>query len=248
MLGVDLDAVAGVANRRHPPARPDRHGRAGLGLGAQHALDEHLRHAVRQLGRAPRAGQRLDHLARRPRRRQAEARQLMLGVAGEIGDVGRIVRRQALRAHLLGKAEPPVVLHGAGLGGVGRREPRRRGLFLQQNGRNAAAAELDGEHQPARPAADDDDRARAGGMASPRVVALIASGLPTANPALQQRLGDERRQQPLLEAEPARRIGLGRQHHLLFAVAAEPLDRCRCSSSDGRGRCSCRRSMSMMRS
>ena len=175
MLGVDLDAGAGVAHRGHAPARPDRHRGAGGGFGPQHALDEHLRDAVRQLGRAPRAGQRPDHLARRPRRRQAEAGELMLGVAGEIGDVGRVVRRQALGAHLLGKAEPAVVLHGAGLGGVGRREPRRRGLLLQQNDRNVAAAELDGEHQPARPAADNDDGA----------VVLLAHGIPRLHdPAL----------------------------------------------------------------
>ena len=136
---------------------PQRHGGACGGFLAQHAFDEDLRHAVRQFGRAPRAGQRLDHFARSARRRQAEARQLMPGVAGEIGNVGRIVRRQSLGAHLLGKAQPPVVLHGARLGGVGGGKLRRRGALLQQDRRNAAAAKLDGEREPARAAANDDD-------------------------------------------------------------------------------------------
>ena len=159
MLGVDLDATAGVAHGGHAPARPDRHRWACRRFGPQHTLDEHLRDAVRQLGRAPGAGERPDDLARRPRRRQAEAGEFVFAVAGEIGNVGGIVRRQPLGAHLFGKTQPPVVLHGAGLGGVGRREPRRRGLLFEQNDRNAAAAELDGEREPARPAADDDNRA-----------------------------------------------------------------------------------------
>jgi hypothetical protein len=157
LFRIDLDAMADVADGGHPPARAQRDGRAGGGLFAQHALDENLRHAMRQLGRAPGAGQRLHHVPRRARRRQAEARKLVFGVAGEIGDVGRIIRRQSLGAHLLGETEPPVVLHRPRLGCVGRGKLRRRCAFLEQDRRDAATAQFDGKREAARASANDDD-------------------------------------------------------------------------------------------
>ena len=83
----------------------------------------------------------------------------MPDIAVEIGNVGRIIARQAKRAYLLGEAQTPVVLHGAGLRGISRREARGRSLLLEHDDWNAAAAELDGEHQSARPRSDDDDGA-----------------------------------------------------------------------------------------
>ena len=128
-------------------------------LSPQHPLDIHLRAAVRQLGRAPRADQAPDDLARCLRRGQAQTRELALGIAVEIGDVGRIIGRQSLRAHLLGKAEPAIVLHGAGLGRIRRGKAIGCGSLLQHDRGNAAASELNREHQTARSRSDDDDGA-----------------------------------------------------------------------------------------
>ncbi len=158
-LCVHGDTVGILLHGDRPPAEADRNAGLRGRLGAQHVLDIHLRHPVRQLGRAPRSGQRADHVGGGAGRGQLEPRQFVGGEAGEIGDVGRIVGRQAHAAQLVGEAEPAVVLHGAGLGGVGGREPHRRGFLVEHDDGNAAPSEFDREHQPARPRADDDNRA-----------------------------------------------------------------------------------------
>ena len=129
--------------------------RDALGVPAQHLLDVFLRHAMRQLGGAPRAGERRHHGARLARRRQAKARQLVFREAREVGDVGWKFGRQAERADLVGEAKPPVILHAARLRRVRLRIEGGARLLVEHQRLDAAAAELDREHQAAGAAADD---------------------------------------------------------------------------------------------
>ena len=46
-------------------------------------------------------------------------------------NVGRIIARQAERAHLVGKTQAAIVLHGAGLGGVRLRVGGGAGLVVE---------------------------------------------------------------------------------------------------------------------
>ena len=149
-LRVHIDMVALRVKARDAPAVMNA--RDALGVPAQHLLDVFLRHAMRQLGGAPRAGERRHHRARLARRRQAKAREFVFGEAREVGDVGRKLGRQAERADLIGEAKPPVVLHRARLRRV-RLGVERGARFLVEHQRFDAA--LDGEHQAAGAAADD---------------------------------------------------------------------------------------------
>ena len=112
-----------------------------------------------QLSRAPGAAQRFDDVACGARGRQAKARQLVSGVTVEIGDVGRIVGREALRAYLVGEAETPIVLHGACLSSIGRGKASARGPLLKDDHRDAPPPELDGERQATRTRPNDHDGA-----------------------------------------------------------------------------------------
>lgn len=124
----------------------------------QDRLDEFLRHPVRQLCCAPRAGQTLHQFRRACRGRQLKTCQLMRRVAREIGDVGRVVRGQAGAPDLVGEAEPAEMLHRPRLRRVGLRVEGRSRLLVDQDCGHAAAAKLVGQHQPARTAAHDQHR------------------------------------------------------------------------------------------
>jgi hypothetical protein len=121
---------------------------------------------VRQLGRAPRAGHRADGAHRLGGGRQAQTRQLVAGEAREVGDVGRVIGRKAERPHLVGEAEPAEVLHRPRLRGVGLRVERRSRFRVDEQAAHATTAELDRQHQAARPAAGDQDVGRGGGVAA----------------------------------------------------------------------------------
>ena len=135
--------------------QPD--GGQGRGVALQHPLDIHLRDPVRQLRRAPRAAELLRQFGGLARGRQPEAGQFVAGIGRVVDDVGRVVRRQAEPADLVGEAEPPEMLHRARLGGVGLGAERVRPVVIEQGDGHVAPPELDGQHQPGRPAADDDD-------------------------------------------------------------------------------------------
>lgn len=64
-----------------------------------------------------------------------------------------------MQPDLLSETKPPVMFHGARLSGVGGWEARGRSFFLEQNDRNVTTPEFDSEHEAARSATDDDDRA-----------------------------------------------------------------------------------------
>ena len=120
-----------------------------IGVLAQHGLDELLRDAVRQLGRAPRARHPPDLLRGLRRGGQAQARQFVRRETREVGDVGRVVGRQAQRADLRRDADAPEVLHGARLRGVGLRVEGGGGFGIDHQARYIAQAQLVGQHQPA---------------------------------------------------------------------------------------------------
>ena len=135
--------------------QPD--GGQGGGVALQDPLDIHLRDPMRQFRGAPRAAELLRQFGGLARGRQAEARQFVAGIGRVVDDVGRVIRRQAEPADLVGEAEPPEMLHGARLGGVGLGAERVRPVVVEQGDGHIAPPELDGERQPGRPAADDDD-------------------------------------------------------------------------------------------
>ena len=75
--------------------------------------------------------------------------------AGEIGDVGRIFGRQAEGSHLIGKTEPAEVLHGARLCSIGLRVKGRGRFLVDEQDTDTAPSKFVREHQPERPATDD---------------------------------------------------------------------------------------------
>ncbi len=164
-LDARIDMRAAIGEFDKPPAVIDRDAGQALGMLAQHRLDEFLRDTMRQLGRAPRAAQRRDALLGFARGRQLEPRQLIAGVAGEISDVGGEIRGHAKRADFVGETQAAVMLHGPRLGGVGLRVEGRCRLLVDQHGGDAAPAELIGQHQAARAAADNQDRGFVGNHA-----------------------------------------------------------------------------------
>ncbi len=153
-LGNDAIGVRGVTHQPMAIMEPDTG--EPLSLPAQHGFDEFLRHAMRQLGGAPGAGETFDQRVGASRGRQVKARQLVAGEAREISDVGRIVGGQARLPDLIREAEPAIMLHRAGLRRIGLRIECRAGLVVHHDSGDAATAELVGQHQAARPAARDE--------------------------------------------------------------------------------------------
>jgi hypothetical protein len=116
---------AGVLESGQLPAVADVVGRERFGMPPQDGLDELLRDPMRQLGRGPRSVELPYPLDRLRRGGQAQARQLVSRVAREVGDVGRMVGRQTLGAHLLCESVATEMLHRPRLRGVGLRIERR---------------------------------------------------------------------------------------------------------------------------
>jgi hypothetical protein len=188
-----LDRLVLVVEAQQAPAEMQRDRRVLFRMAAQGRLDEPLRDPMRQLGGAPTAGRLADQARRLARRRQAEARQFVAREAGEVRDVGREVGRQSERSDLVGEAEAPEVLHRARLRRIGLRRDGGAGLVVDQQGRDAAQAELVAEHQPARSAADDDhgDALGQGGLARIASGHRRIAGSPPRR-SLQQRFRNER--------------------------------------------------------
>src|SRR5262249_59997570 len=85
----DRDAIAFIGKALDAPAETQRDRWQLLRLGAQHAFDIKLRAAMRQLRRAPRAGQRLDQVACLTRGGKLKPREFLLGDPRELGSNGR---------------------------------------------------------------------------------------------------------------------------------------------------------------
>ena len=149
------DAIILFSECLQDPSIPQVDRRPGLSVAPQRGLDEFLRHAVRQLGRAPGTRHRPDPHRGLGGGRQLDARELMSGVAREIGDVGRMIGRQPQRADLVRETQPAEMFHGAGLGGVGLRVERGAGLGIHDQAAHAARPQFVREHQPAWPAPRD---------------------------------------------------------------------------------------------
>ena len=150
-----FNAVACVLERLQLPAVTQVNAGPTLCVFTQHHFHKFLRHTVRQLGCAPRARHVLDGFGRGAGGGQAQTRQLYACKAREIGNVSGMVGRQTLSTYLLCKAVAPVVLHGAGLGGIGLRVEGGAGFAVHNQAANAAAAQLVGQHEAAGPAASD---------------------------------------------------------------------------------------------
>src|SRR5215469_2322740 len=69
-----------------------------------------------------------------------------------------MISGQAAGAQRFGKAKSAIELHRAGLGRICLGMGRGRGPIAEQQGRDAAMAQLVRQHQPCRPAANDDYR------------------------------------------------------------------------------------------
>src|SRR5262249_4035345 len=130
----------------------------------EHRLDVHLLHAVQGLGRGPSGPRVLARGGRLAARAARQARELPAGVAREIRDVLRIVRRKAERADLGREAEPAGVLHRPRGRGVRLRKLRRSRIVLEEHAGDVPPAELDRGDEPGRTAAND-QHARAWGVA-----------------------------------------------------------------------------------
>ena len=72
-------------------------------------------------------------------------------------DVHGTMRRKAGGANLLGNAHAPVDLHRAGITALHLRQELRRILLLDDNRAHATQSEVDGERQPGRARADDEN-------------------------------------------------------------------------------------------
>ena len=116
-------------------------------MAAQSLLNKLLRHAVRQLGCTPRTRQRLDFDERLGSGRQADARQFVLRVACEVGDVSRMVCGKAERADLVSESQAPKMLHRAGLCGIGLRVEGGVRFGIDDQTMDAAAAQFIRKHQ-----------------------------------------------------------------------------------------------------
>jgi hypothetical protein len=92
------------------------------------------------------------------RRRHRQPRQFEAAEAGEIDHVGRMIGGQAEAPQRCRNAEPPVMLHGARALRASFRMPARRLLGVEQHTAHAVPVEQQRQHQPDRPAADDEDR------------------------------------------------------------------------------------------
>ena len=83
------------------------------------------------------------------------ARQFPAVVTGEVGNIGRVICREAEAAHLCGDAQAPVVLHGARVVRAALGVPARYFLVVEHHGLDAMAVEKQCEHQSDRAAAGD---------------------------------------------------------------------------------------------
>jgi hypothetical protein len=80
------------------------------------------------------------------------------GERGEIEHRVRIILGRAGFAHRVGDPPAAEEFHGAGILGVGARMRDSAVALLDQEATDAAPAEVDGEAEPNRPAADDQHR------------------------------------------------------------------------------------------
>src|SRR5262249_57930449 len=87
---LDRDAIAFIGKALDAPAETQRDRWQLLRLGAQHAFDIKLRAAMRQLRRAPRAGQRPDQVACLTRGGKLKPREFLLGDSREICALRRV--------------------------------------------------------------------------------------------------------------------------------------------------------------
>ena len=145
------DAVGVAVEQLEPAAIAQRDAGEASGQLAQDRVEPDLVAALRPLGRggqglAPAMGRPLDAA-------DLEARQ-----AGEVQDGRREVGRGAREPHLLGDAPAAAELHRARVHGVGARVVDRAVTLFDQQAVDPAPAEIGGEPQPDRPAADDENR------------------------------------------------------------------------------------------
>ncbi len=120
-------------------------------MAAQHLLQRVLRHPLR----FPRRTARCARAARASRSRSAPARAVHPGGEHHVGAVvGRDRRGLPER---VGDAPAPQVLAGAHVGGLGARAVADAVVPLHHQAGDAAVAELDGQRQPDRAGADDED-------------------------------------------------------------------------------------------
>ncbi len=151
------DAIAEVGEGLQRPAIHCLYGGTGFGVAQQDLFDPLLRHPVGQLGGAPIAPHRFDLHRGLGSGRQFDARKFMRCIAGEVGDIGRVVWRQAERANLVCKAQATEMFHGARLGRIGLRIKGCGGLAVDQHATNASPAQFDRQRQAARPATHDEN-------------------------------------------------------------------------------------------
>ena len=71
--------------------------------------------------------------------------------------VHRHVGRQADGADAVGQPHAPIDFHGARVGALHLRQEQRRFLLLDERAAHAAHAEIDGEREPGRTGAGNDD-------------------------------------------------------------------------------------------
>ena len=150
-------AIRILPHRRHLPAVTQRDIRTRRYLREQHLFHIHL------VGAMDRLRYLIVHRSRRHLRhllafgRHAQPRQFMTLKAGHIDAVGRMIRRQAERAHARREAEPPVVLHGARIVCRAFRMDAHRRLGVEHHRAHAMPVEKQRQHQSDRPATNNRD-------------------------------------------------------------------------------------------
>ena len=135
------------------------HIHAGQGLGdrLQQWLERVLRDQLVRLERHRAIGTRRNLGLRLCDRRVRQMQQRRLDQRGDDEHIHRHVAREAGIADFLRDAEPAVDLHGAGVAPLHLGQKLRRVLLLEQDAAHAAAAKIDGEREPDRAGADNDD-------------------------------------------------------------------------------------------
>ncbi len=142
------DAVGVALERFEAAAITHRDGREASRQLAQDRVEPDLVAALRPLRRGR---QRLVAAVGRP----LDAADFVARQAGEVQDGRREVRRRPRGAHLVGDAPAAAELHRARVHRVGPRVVDRAVALLDQQALDAAPAEIGGEPQPHRPAAED---------------------------------------------------------------------------------------------
>ena len=146
-----------LRERKELAAVAHRHARQRLGHRFEQRLERVLRDELIGLERQRAVMVRRDLFLGLRDRRIGQVQQRRLDQRHDDVHVHRHARRQPGGADFVRQPQPPVDFHGARVAALHLRPHVRRAFLLDQRAAHAAAAEIDGERQPDRAGADDEN-------------------------------------------------------------------------------------------